>query len=178
MEYKKILGEELCEQLLFIHAFSGCDTTSSMFGIGKGTSFRKLIGNEQLKDISHTFTSYDTPKEEIELAGEKAMIVLYNGDLTKDINSHRYKVLISKVTAAQSFVQPQRLTPTKAATKYHSYRTYVQIMQWKGKMMTENQLGMASKGRKICSSNYRSPCSTYHIVESNTLFVQAGLFFK
>lgn len=89
MEYNKILGEELCEQLPFIHAFSGCDTTSSMFGIGKGTSFRKLIGNERFKYISDTFTSYDTPKGEIELAGEKAMIVLYNGDLTKDINSHR-----------------------------------------------------------------------------------------
>ena len=60
------------------------------------------------------------------------MIVVYNGGTEVDINWHRRKVLINKVTAAQSFVQPQRLPPTKAVTKYHSYRTYFQVMQWKG----------------------------------------------
>ena len=32
------LGMELCENILFIHALLGCDTTSSVFGIGKGAS--------------------------------------------------------------------------------------------------------------------------------------------
>ena len=30
--------------LTFIHAFSGCDTTSALFGIGKATIFKKFKG--------------------------------------------------------------------------------------------------------------------------------------
>ena len=34
---KECLGQQLCSQLLFIHAFTGCDTTSRVFGMGKKT---------------------------------------------------------------------------------------------------------------------------------------------
>ena len=34
-ELKIVLGEELCSQLLFLHAYTGCDTTSRIFGVGK-----------------------------------------------------------------------------------------------------------------------------------------------
>ena len=38
--YLEILGKDLCIHLLFVHAFSGCDTTSSFFDVGKGTVFK------------------------------------------------------------------------------------------------------------------------------------------
>ena len=34
------LGMELCENILFIHALLGCDTISSVLGIGKGVSLK------------------------------------------------------------------------------------------------------------------------------------------
>ena len=34
-----ILPKELCSQLLFIHAYTGCDSTSRIFGIGKKSAF-------------------------------------------------------------------------------------------------------------------------------------------
>ena len=37
---KKALGPELCELLLFLHAFTGCDTTSRINGIAKGQLFK------------------------------------------------------------------------------------------------------------------------------------------
>jgi len=37
-----ILGHDLCSQLLFIHAMTGCDTTSRIFGDGKIVFFRSL----------------------------------------------------------------------------------------------------------------------------------------
>ena len=33
--FKEIRGNDLCSQLLFIHAFTGCETTSRIVGIGK-----------------------------------------------------------------------------------------------------------------------------------------------
>ncbi len=37
-EIKQVLGSDLCSQLLFIHAFTGCDTTSRIFSVGKQTA--------------------------------------------------------------------------------------------------------------------------------------------
>ncbi len=45
---KLILGDHLCSQLLFVHAITGCDTTSRIFGVGKKAAFQKLVKGDQL----------------------------------------------------------------------------------------------------------------------------------
>jgi len=32
---KETLGDDVCNELLLVHAYSGCESTSSNFGIGK-----------------------------------------------------------------------------------------------------------------------------------------------
>ena len=32
---KETLGNDVCNELLFVHAYSGCDSTSRIYGIGK-----------------------------------------------------------------------------------------------------------------------------------------------
>ena len=39
---KALLGSKLCEHLLFMHAILGCDTTSHLFGLGKGIVVKKV----------------------------------------------------------------------------------------------------------------------------------------
>ena len=39
-------------------------------------------------------------------------------------------MLLQKVTSAKSFVVPECLPPTESATRFHSYRSYYQIMVW------------------------------------------------
>ena len=34
---KQLLGEDVCTDLLFAHAFTGSDTTSRIFGVGKNS---------------------------------------------------------------------------------------------------------------------------------------------
>ena len=34
------LGEDLCNSILFVLAFLGCDTTSRVFGYGKGVALK------------------------------------------------------------------------------------------------------------------------------------------
>ena len=51
-ELKIVLGEELCSKLLFLHAYTGCDTTSRIFGVGKKYVFHKLVkGDATLKRL-------------------------------------------------------------------------------------------------------------------------------
>ena len=39
---KEKLSQDICSNILFIHAFLGCDTTSCLYGIGKGMSLSKF----------------------------------------------------------------------------------------------------------------------------------------
>jgi len=44
------LGPPRCEALLFFHAFTGCDVTSSMFGIGKKTAWNAWAAYPEVTD--------------------------------------------------------------------------------------------------------------------------------
>ena len=48
IKMKEIIGNAICGQLLFVHAMTGCDSTSRIFGIGKKTAFLKLQKEIQL----------------------------------------------------------------------------------------------------------------------------------
>ena len=65
-------------------------------------------------------------------AGEQAIVDLYNGNLKEGVNSLHYKCFYENVAKRTTVVHPQTLSPTSAAAKYHSFRAYVQIQEWKG----------------------------------------------
>ena len=129
-QYRKTLGEELCNSLLFIHAYSGCDTTSQFCGIGKGTAFDSFIKNAKIRIVVEQFSKTGNTKDHIEEAGEIAARILYHAQEAENINELQKRLLSKKVAKASSFVKPERLPPTKSALKFHSYRVYLQIMKW------------------------------------------------
>ena len=49
--YRDALGPDKCKQLLFLYAFSGCDTTSSFFNIGKPTVFNSFITSNKFQSL-------------------------------------------------------------------------------------------------------------------------------
>ena len=65
--YRTVLATQLCSDLLFIHAFSGCDTTSSFCGIGKGTLFsmHRNQNNKVLQRACRIFSSNNMSQAEI-----------------------------------------------------------------------------------------------------------------
>ena len=70
------IRSEICKAL-FIHAFTGCDTTtSSFFGIGKGSCFAKSLKNEVLRWIAQSFTASGKSHKEVEEEGIAAMKIL------------------------------------------------------------------------------------------------------
>ena len=48
---KQVLGDEICHSLLFLHAFTGCDTISSIFGLGKKSALYKVQRGFHLKKL-------------------------------------------------------------------------------------------------------------------------------
>ena len=129
---KEKLGLEMCNNILFLHAILGCDTTSQLYGIGKGTSLKKFKSSKHFQMQAKVFSTTTSTPHDIMAAGEQALVDLYSGNPKEGLNSLRYKRFCEKVATNTTFVLPQTLPPTSAAAKYHSFRVYFQIQEWKG----------------------------------------------
>jgi len=56
---RKYLVDNVCYLLPIIHAIGGCDTTSGLYGIGKGLPLRKAMSNSSFaKDLEHVGLFY------------------------------------------------------------------------------------------------------------------------
>jgi hypothetical protein len=75
---KNILGNEICKLLPVIHAVSGCDTTSKLYGIGKGATLKKFLERPVMRELGEVFLA-NTSVQEITDAGEKMVTCLYGG---------------------------------------------------------------------------------------------------
>ena len=120
-----------CKHVLFQHAILGCDTTSRLFGIRKGTIVKKLKKNSTLKQAVEVFDSVSSTPEDIESAGEKALVAIYNGKKEEKLDMLHLTRYCKKVTKSLKQVEPKSIPPTSSAAKYHSYRVFLQICQWK-----------------------------------------------
>lgn len=65
-------------------------------------------------------------------AGEKVLVLLYNGKPYDGLNNLRYKKFCEKAAISTMHVKAQCLPPTSLAAKYHSYHVYHQIQHWVG----------------------------------------------
>ncbi|KAG0713878.1 hypothetical protein GWK47_015218 [Chionoecetes opilio] len=117
----KKLDPLLSGALLFLHAFSGCDTTSRPYGIGKVSVLKKYA---ELERCSSIFMSPSSSKAEIERAGEDALLIIYGCTTSLSLDSARVDKFQQKVGTATQYVSPEKLPPTSDAAIFHSHRAY------------------------------------------------------
>ena len=149
---KQVLGDAVCNDLLFLHAFTRYDSVSRVFGIGKKSWFQRIIKREKItKDCSKAFSRPKQTHDVVETSSSKAMIALFNGDQKDSLASIRYNMLCKKVARAKMFVMPERLPPTASACSFHSLRTNYQVMEWMGcsDEMTPSEWGWKIEGDKL-----------------------------
>lgn len=63
--------------ILFVHAISGCDTTSGLYKKGKISAFKTLQKDPHLQVEIAIFFNLNADKSEIIKSGEKFLISLY-----------------------------------------------------------------------------------------------------
>ncbi|KAL7405349.1 hypothetical protein ABVT39_027617 [Epinephelus coioides] len=137
-EMKQVLGSDLCSHLLFIHAFTGCDTTLNIFSVGKQSAFQKLVnGQSTIRSCTNVFLLPNQARNVIVDHGSKAMAEFFGGKSTNTLAFLRYNLFSKNIVSAKSFVAPERLPTTESSTKYHCQRVYFQIMVW---MATESDM--------------------------------------
>ncbi|KAJ8346642.1 hypothetical protein SKAU_G00280430 [Synaphobranchus kaupii] len=100
--------------------------------IGKGASLKKFKESDIFREQAEVFYAHSASTDDVAEAGEKAMVILYNGKSTDTLDSLQYHRFCEKVASSSTYVQPQVLPPTSGAAKYHSLRVYLQVQEWKG----------------------------------------------
>ena len=76
---KEQLGKEVCKNLLFLHAITGCDTTSRLYGVGKAIVQKKFENVLSFKEQANVFSCHIAVSD-IVTAGEKALVSLFGGE--------------------------------------------------------------------------------------------------
>ena len=141
---KTLLTHEVCRQLLFVHAVTGCDTTSRLHGIGKGPLLKKIISNTKYLGNAPSvfFQSHSSStREMLENVGEEVMASLYGGLPGEGLDLLRFRKFVTKTSTLDKHVQVCSLPPTSAAAKYHTYRVYHQVQQWVGNTLLAQDWG-------------------------------------
>ena len=133
---------ETSNYIMFLHAMTGCDTVSSIYRQGKRKAFN-LVHKKKEFDQLDVFTNSESTHTEVKEAGEKFMLMLYDGSKFHSLDEFRhiaYKRAISKCSLKSTF-QLESLPPTSAAAKQHSYGTYLTVQNWMGNSLSPTEWG-------------------------------------
>ena len=90
------VGESICRVLPVVHALCGCDTTSRLYGIGKG-AVREVREDNGFLTCIEAFCCQSGSKDVISSAGEKALVDLYGGKGNDTLGGLRKTKFCNKV---------------------------------------------------------------------------------
>lgn len=117
--------------IAFLHAFSGCDTTSSFAGKGKKTIVRSLLDNKNLLNLASVYYQKDADHITIAKNGSQLTATIYKSKkIYNSLNQLRFE-LYQQATNKSTF-KLEKLPPTEEAAAQHSYRVYYQLQTWLG----------------------------------------------
>lgn len=109
---KYIHGSQLCAQQLFLSAFTECDSTSRIQGIGKKSVFQKLLkGDQVLQSCAIAFSLPGTNTADIVSLGSQAKAAIFGGNSYCTLAAWRHQARTKKVVTAKSFIHPEHLPP-------------------------------------------------------------------
>ena len=169
---KSTLGSGVCNNILFVHAFLGCDTTSYVHGFGKSTALKLIRNNKDFEDQAKIFANPNSAKVDVIKAGERALVCLYKGKLDDNLDFLRLQRYQQKISRRTTFVKPEVLPPTSGAAKYHSMRVYLQVQQWMGNpsQLQPTEWGWYDKGGRyfpVLTDKEAAPPNLLKIIRCN-----------
>jgi hypothetical protein len=130
LDIKKIVshvGEEVCETLIGLHAFTGCDSVSAFAGKGKVSALKK-INCEDTKEVFSKLGSDWNLSDENMKALEIFTCSLYSPKAsTNSINELRYLLFCSK----KGEIESHQLPPCLDSLRKHAERANYQAAIWK-----------------------------------------------
>jgi len=125
-DIREALSERQRRYLLFCHAFTGCDTASSIAGHGKTTLFDKLCAGD-IEEHVNIFLSTQPTKDAVIRGGIAILRHIYNAPGTT-LGEIRCNIFSRQ--AAAGLNKPETPPPTERAAAQHSLHAYLQTQDW------------------------------------------------
>lgn len=140
---------DLRDYVLFLHAVTGCDTTSAPYRQGKKKAFKLLKQSETLRNTVNIFNLATASHEDIATAGEDFMLKLYGcKESLNSLDQFRYLEYM-RLTPRMRIDKPFNLAvlpPTSSAARQHSYRVYHQVQLWRNCQLPPTEWGWKMRG--------------------------------
>lgn len=137
--------EDIRDNLLFLHAFTGCDTTSALFHKGKTAALKLFTKRQDLRAAAQIFNHSDASRESVSSDGIRIFLAVYGAPVNQDdLGEYRYQCFMKAVGRNKS-VQLSMLPPTVDAAKEHLYRVYYQVQKWLGNELNPQDWGWVFK---------------------------------
>ena len=125
------LGMEATRKIIVTHALGGCDTTSSIYGLGKGSLLKKIMKCESVTSAIDTVQDTNATQIEVAEAGMQLMVMMYGGKQSDKLNEMRYTTYCHLAATSTSSPKPEKLPPTERAAFFHILRVHIQAVRWK-----------------------------------------------
>ena len=115
------VGIDICLSLPSMHALTGCDTTSALYGIGKKTAYTVLKQNKSTLELDKFGTA--SIDDAVKIA-RRYVLLLYKSKSCKDLDDLRYNLLQNSNKAISNF------PPTEDSFIHHVKRSLLQVKIW------------------------------------------------
>ncbi|XP_076677413.1 uncharacterized protein LOC143373765 [Andrena cerasifolii] len=134
--------------ILFLHAISGCDTTSAFYRRGK-KSILKMFEKQDLVDCAEVVKNSDSTPQEVITNGIRFLLSIYGAPKKMTcLDKFRY-VCFVKNTRNKKRVQLACLPPTSASAQQHLFRVYYQVQVWLGNQLDPKDWGWKLIGNTL-----------------------------
>lgn len=133
--------QHIRDKILLAHAFSGCDTTSSIFQKGKLQIFKLLQKEFILDDVVKTFNNENAIQSEVRAAGETLFLMVYGEKQNRNISLDSFRFEQFKISLQKQKSRLELLPPTSQAAAQHSLRVFYQIQLWLGNKKNPEEWG-------------------------------------
>ncbi|KAK3604492.1 hypothetical protein CHS0354_001172 [Potamilus streckersoni] len=124
-----------------------------------------LIKIRQLKEYAEVFNKSNSAADDVVLAREETLVVVYNGKSTDTSHRLRYKYFGEKVENTSIFVKLRLLTTTFSATKYHLFHVHYLGHVWHG----NSRLDSINRGWKTVQVAFLFVANVAQIAPSSQL---------
>ena len=123
-----VLEQKVCEALLGMHAFTGCDSVSAFSGRGKVKALKLLMDNENFQDTFWQIGESWSLSPDILLSLEEITFNLYVSRTNiKCVNEMRYNLFRHK----NGKIDSSQILPCKDSLQLHIIRANYQAAIWK-----------------------------------------------
>lgn len=122
------IGHGACARILVVHAMGGCDTTSAIFGLGKGTIFNNINKDVTLHRHCTTLQSETASVDDVCSSGVRILSALYGATDNDSLATLRYAAFCNSSLSRRFMAE--RLPLSESAAKMHAKRVHLQAVIW------------------------------------------------